>query len=309
MSEARILIRDVAQKQAPFCDLNQVLLSTASAPWADILKIEHHRVGPGEIASSAPQDFLIVERLNAGDEIEYRIAGERWKSRVISPGELDLVSAGTEISVRWTRPAEVLVLALNPAFVSATVAKTAAKHHIEFSNPQGFNDAQLQHIVSALRTELGQGCPSGRMFGESLATALVLRIATQYSVFGTEILPYRGGLPPARLHRVIDYIHAHLLDDTSLSQLAVLADLSPHHFATLFKKTVGLSPHRYVTLQKIEAGKRLLTAARPSLAEIAHRVGFRSQAHFSTAFRQMTGTSPGAYRNAFSSSAERLAIR
>ncbi len=115
MGETRILITDVAEKEAPFCDLDQVLLATASAPWADILKIEHHCVGPGEIASSAPQDFLIVERINSRDEIAYRVAGEKWKKRVIRPGELDLVSAGTEISVRWTQPAEVVVVALNPA--------------------------------------------------------------------------------------------------------------------------------------------------------------------------------------------------
>ena len=299
MKQARILIRDVAQKEAPFCELDRVLLSTASAPWADILKIEQHRVGPGEIASSAPEDFLIVERLNVRDEISYRIAGERWKKRIICPGEFDLVSAGTEISLRWTQPAEVLVVAVNPAFISMTLAKAAAKHHLEFSNPQGFSDAQIQHIVSALRSELAQGCPSGRMFGESLATALVVRLAQQYSVFETEVAEYRGGLPRARLNRVIEYVHAHLLDDTSLSQLAAVADLSPHHFAMLFKKAVGLSPHRYVTMQKIETAKRLLVAHRDSLAEIAHQVGFPSQAHFSTAFRRMTGISPQAYRKHF----------
>ncbi len=145
------------------------------------------------------------------------------------------------------------------------------------------------------------------MFGESLATALVIRIASQYSVFGVEVPDYRGGLPPVRLHRVIDYIHAHLLDDTSLSQLAAVADLSPHHFATLFKKTVGVAPHRYVMRQKIEASKRLLVADRCSLAEIAHQVGFPSQAHFSTAFRKMAGIPPGAYRMHFAS--ERLKFR
>ena len=69
MGPERILIKDVAEKGGPICDLDRVLLATASAPWADILKIEHHRVGPGEIASSAPQDFLIVERVNCRDEI------------------------------------------------------------------------------------------------------------------------------------------------------------------------------------------------------------------------------------------------
>jgi AraC family transcriptional regulator len=299
MGDARILIKDVAEKEAPFCDIDHVLLATTSAPWADILKIEHHGVGPGEIVSSAPQDFLIVERINSRDEIAHRIAGERWKKRVISPGEFDLVSAGTEISVRWTQPAEVVVLALNPAFVSAIVANIAGKDRPEFRNPQGFKDAQIQHIISALRTELSQGCPSGRMFGESLATALVVRIAAQYSVFRAELVGYRGGLPAACLHRVIDYIQAHLLEDTSLSQLAVVAKLSPHHFATVFKKSLGVAPHRYVMLQKIEAAKRLLVADRGSLAEIAHQVGFPSQAHFSTVFRKLMGISPGAYRMQF----------
>ncbi|HZQ54859.1 MAG TPA: AraC family transcriptional regulator [Bryobacteraceae bacterium] len=296
MGGPRILIRDVEQKETPFCDLDHVLLSAASAPWADILKIEHHRLGPGEISSSAPQDFLIVERINSPDEIAYRLAGERWHKRIVSPGDLDLVSAGAEISVRWKQPAEVLVLALNPAFVSATIAKAAGKEHLEFRNSQGLKDTQIQHIVSALCTELAQGYPSGRLFGESLATALVIRIASQYAVFGVEGLECRGGLPAARLHRVIDYIHQHLLEDTSLSQLARVADLSPHHFATLFKESVGVSPHRYVMLQKIEAAKRLLVGNRHSLAEIAHQAGFPSQAHFSTIFRKLTGISPGAYR-------------
>jgi AraC family transcriptional regulator len=294
MRRARILIRE-----APLCELDRVLLSTACAPLADILKIEQHRVGPGEIASSAPEDFLIVERLNARDEISYRIAGEKWKKRTICPGEFSLVSAGTKISLRWTQPAEVLVVAVNPAFISMTLAKAAAKQHHEFRNPQGFRDTQIQHIVSALRSELAQGCPSGRMFGESLATALVVRLAQQYSVFEIEVAEYRGGLPWARLNRVMEYVHAHLLDDTSLSQLAAVVDLSPHHFSMLSKKAVGLAPHRYVMLQKIQTAKRLLVAHRDSLAEIAHQVGFSSQAHFSTAFRQMTRISPQVYGRHF----------
>jgi AraC family transcriptional regulator len=32
------------------------------------------------------------------------------------------------------------------------------------------------------------------------------------------------------------------------------------------------------------------------LAEIAYRAGFASQAHFSTAFRRATGTTPARYR-------------
>jgi AraC-like DNA-binding protein len=37
-----------------------------------------------------------------------------------------------------------------------------------------------------------------------------------------------------------------------------------------------------------------------SLAEISYALGFPSQAHFTTTFRKLVGTTPGAYRNGFS---------
>lgn len=296
MAAARILLKDPEGKKVPFCDLEQVLLATTLAPWADLLKIEHHLVGPGEIAASAPEDFLIVQRMNSPDEIEYRVGGESWKKRIIRPGELDLIPAGTEHSVRWGKPAEVVVLSLNAAFVTDVAAKCAGTHHLELRYALGLKDVQLEHIVSALHSELLQGCPSGRLFGESLATALVLRIARRDSGPAAEVRKHAGGLSPARLRRVVDYIDAHLLDDTSLSELAAAADLSPHHFASLFKKTVGVAPHQYVIAQRIEIAKRLLKDDRKSLSDIAHETGFPSQAHFSTVFRKITGISPHVYR-------------
>ena len=296
MAAGRILLKDPEEKKVPFCDLDQVVLATTLAPWADLLKVEHHRVGPGEIAASAPEDFLIVQRLNSPDEISYRVAGERWAKRIIRPGDIDLVPARTEISVGWGKPADVAVVALDPVFVRSIIAKEGDRDDVEIRSVQGFKDAQIEGIVSALRSELSQGCPSGRLFGESLATALVVRIATTYSASPANRSKHGRRLPAARLRRVIDYIDAHLLEDTSLAQLAATADLSPHHFASLFKKTVGVAPHQYVIAQRIEIAKRLLKDDRKSISDIAQQTGFPSQAHFSTVFRRITGISPRAYR-------------
>jgi AraC family transcriptional regulator len=42
---------------------------------------------------------------------------------------------------------------------------------------------------------------------------------------------------------VIAYIHAYLDQDLSLAELASLVQLSPYHFARLFKQSTGLAPH------------------------------------------------------------------
>jgi len=296
MSGSRVLIKDAAQKVRPFCGLDQVLQTSNAAPWADILKIEHQRVPPGDIVDSAPRDLLIVQRLNSSKHIDYRIVGERWKRKLICQGDFALVGARVIFSMHWNDAAEVLVLSVDPKFISRVIAEDCGCGHIEFTNPQAFQDAQMEHIVATLHAELEQACPGGRLFGESLATALVVHLARRYSVFRVEAPECRGGLPAARLRRVIDYVHAHLIEDTSLRQLAIAANFSPHHFASLFKGSTGLTPHQYVLQQKIELAKRLLLDARYSLTDVAQQAGFQTQSHFSTTFHKMMGLSPGDYR-------------
>jgi AraC-like DNA-binding protein len=55
-----------------------------------------------------------------------------------------------------------------------------------------------------------------------------------------------------------------------------------------------------VLQRRIKRAKELLAARHMSLAEIGYALGFPSQAHFTTTFRKLAGTTPGAYRAGFS---------
>jgi AraC-like DNA-binding protein len=69
-------------------------------------------------------------------------------------------------------------------------------------------------------------------------------------------------------------------------------------FRRQFVATFGCSPHAWLIQRRIERARTMLADRSTSLAETALELGFASQAHFTEAFRQATGFTPGRYRRA-----------
>jgi AraC-like DNA-binding protein len=104
-----------------------------------------------------------------------------------------------------------------------------------------------------------------------------------------------GGLPGARLRRVVAYVDANLDRALPLAELSSVVHMSRFHFARLFKARTGISPHRFVVRRRIEHAMTLLAEAR-SIDAVARTVGFRSMSHFTTTFRRIVGITPRRYR-------------
>src|SRR3546814_19352397 len=109
-------------------------------------------------------------------------------------------------------------------------------------------------------------------------------------------MPMRGGLGAARLHRVIDYIEAHLSDDLSVRELATIAGLSAHHFGLAFRQSIGHPPHRYIIMRRIERAKALLLTSLASVTQIDHATGFSSHCPFTAPSRTLVVTTPSRLR-------------
>ena len=106
----------------------------------------------------------------------------------------------------------------------------------------------------------------------------------------------RGGLPPAALRRIREYIEAHLNDSIELAELSAIAGMSVFHFARQFKQTTGITPHHYLVRRRIERVKELLAGTELSLSEIAFATGFADQSHLARHFRQIAGVTPRYFR-------------
>ena len=112
--------------------------------------------------------------------------------------------------------------------------------------------------------------------------------------------PFHGGLTPSKVQRTIAYIQAHLEHTLSLAELAAVAQMSPAHFARLFKGATGQTPHQYVLRCRMERAKHLLTGTTFPIHEIGARVGYADHSHFTALFRRYVASTPKAYRDAIS---------
>jgi AraC family transcriptional regulator len=105
-------------------------------------------------------------------------------------------------------------------------------------------------------------------------------------------LRFRGGLAGGVLRRVRAYIDAHLGERISLKDLARQAGVSRFHFARQFRLTTGVSPMAYLRRVRIEHSLRMLLSGDSTIAEVAARLGFADQSHFTRIFARMVGMSP-----------------
>jgi AraC family transcriptional regulator len=150
------------------------------------------------------------------------------------------------------------------------------------------------HIALALQEETQAGAPGGRIFTDSLVTALAVRLLQNYAR-----APQRAELDPAplqpwRLRRVSEYVDAHLDQDLSLAQLAAVAGFSVSHFKPLFKRATGMAVHQYVIERRVARARELLLTGHQSLSEVALQAGFSHQSHMARWLRRLLDTTPAA---------------
>jgi AraC family transcriptional regulator len=143
------------------------------------------------------------------------------------------------------------------------------------------------------RTLIEGGNAGDRFYADNIGQALVIRVLGMQTA-----QPSVNSLPIWRLKRVQDYVNGHFDQPLSLDDLAAVSGLSRMHFAAQFRAATGYQPHEYLLSRRIEYAKGLLLNSRVSIAEVALRVGFSAQSHFSTVFKRFVGQTPARWRRA-----------
>jgi len=198
----------------------------------------------------------------------------------------------TDIGYRIEGPSELIIVAAPAHRLAGALDSPALIERLAPVYEKPFADPL--HDVLGTRAWIEAERDDGLFVDSAVVAMLSLMLSASDTIRKTS----PGVAPPAdlRFNRVIDYIDAHLAEDISLTDLAATACLSPFHFTRAFKARHGVSPVRFVQRRRVERAMRLLSKPDARLIEIAHQCGFADQAHFTTAFRRVTGFAPGAWR-------------
>ncbi|RXF75292.1 helix-turn-helix domain-containing protein [Hansschlegelia zhihuaiae] len=228
-------------------------------------------------------------------------ASLRWKHRGVWNG--DLIERGTVSIIR--RDAEIqnavpdgaiemMVLQLDGARLETLAPDEVLAIERSLESAQVTQDPQLAALMAAMRAEVRGGCRSGRLYAESISTALLAYLAARYAAPHAEA-GAASGLSPAEMRRLVGHIRENLSGAISVTELAALARMSPSHFARVFKAASGMTPYQCVMRERVARAKTLLAERIPS-GRVAAEVGFASQSHFAKVFLQVTGVTPKRYR-------------
>jgi AraC-like DNA-binding protein len=130
-----------------------------------------------------------------------------------------------------------------------------------------------------------------------LMDLFALAISTSNSALTSEETSVRV----AHRHRALRFIEANFArPDLHSGTVAGALRLSPRYLQKIFADR-GETLSRVIKARRIAEARRLLEcgeARKPSVAQVAYAVGFDDVAHFSRAFREVTGMAPSAYRGA-----------
>jgi AraC family transcriptional regulator len=275
------------------------LISSAQTPWSGFL-FERSVCYDGAATSILFPYTELVLVVAGSICVEYR-AMDTDAHFVAREGTVILWPAGYELSdlswiaERMDGSTQLLRIQLDMSVLEPLAPEDDPIAGVRLAPQSPVEDSTVASLMRLMELDVAAGCPAGKLYAQSLSLALAAHVGARYSTGSVGTLPH-DGLSRAVLTRVLDYICANLGRDLTITELASVANLSPHHFSSRFKRSVGVAPHQWVVRTRVREAERLLKAHSMSVAEVALALGFASQTHFTDVFHRVTGTTPRQYR-------------
>lgn len=280
-----------------------IALASSHSPGQPELSLTEHRLPPGLEAFGNAGDghstHLIRLELSGTEYIEGVIDGQSFSGRP-RRGQCIIVPAGESHEWTWRGCPHVLRLRVMPCLLQRIAAKITCTDQaaVELKDRILEDDPFLFQLALRMKAVLGSSDTVGKLYAETLVQTLALHLIQKHATLSGARESGPGGLPTARLRRVISYMQTHLEHDVRLDDLAAQAGMSPFHFSRLFKESTGETPVQHLIRLRIEAAQHLLRETSLTIAEVCRQVGYQDQSHFATVFRRRTGQTPRAFRHA-----------
>ena len=98
------------------------------------------------------------------------------------------------------------------------------------------------------------------------------------------------------LEKALDLMQEKVYERLRLPEVAGELGITESYMIRLFRRKLNITPMKYFTRLKVEAAAALLSDTPLAVYEIADRLNFYSEYHFSRVFKHYTGSAPTVYR-------------
>lgn len=156
---------------------------------------------------------------------------------------------------------------------------------------EAFRDLAKVLSYSARNGLLGQ-----RVIMDKLADSLFVMAVCAYAQRAEDQKGLLAALADPRLAKALAAMHTEPGKDWKVETLAKVAGMSRTAFAMEFTRFLGVTPFQYLTEWRIAEARRLLKDRRLSVAAVAERLGYQSEAAFRRTFKRVEGVGPGEVR-------------
>ena len=256
--------------------------------------IKHWSMDQGNQISYQKNDSHTLSIYLKGGEKNYRSDAADQKG---SPGKICLMPQGQ--SSQWEIKGKVEFAHLY--FTDSMLKRYAASsfgtdvRFIELTNLLFQEDQKLQHILRKNLLICREMELCSPFWLEQSIYQVMHHLLEKYNGYQLNCDTVKGGLSPFHIRIIREIIADEMSNKLSIERLAAKVDLSPFHFARMFKLSFGESPASYITRIRIEKIKHLL-AKKTSLVDISLQTGFTHQSHMTQHFKKLTGLTPAIYR-------------
>jgi len=162
------------------------------------------------------------------------------------------------------------------------------------------NSPQMEWMQSTLRliaAESREAMPGGESVITRLGDILVIQaIRSWIATDPAARTGWLGALNDQQIGRAIALIHRDPAQSWTVALLADKVAMSRSAFAARFTELVGEPVMQYVTRWRMYVAMDVLKEEGISIAEVASRLGYQSEAAFSRAFKRVIDVSPGVFR-------------
>jgi transcriptional regulator GlxA family with amidase domain len=142
-----------------------------------------------------------------------------------------------------------------------------------------------------------------RDLGAEAAAAVARQAVMPLERAGTQaqfIVHAQPTIEDGAIGSLLVWLAQNLRKPLTLPIVARRARMSTRTLSRRFREQVGTTPALWVARARVREAQSLLETTRLSIERVADEVGFRSPSILREHFRQCVGTSPQAYRRAFS---------